>query len=202
MRPYAMLCSLAVLAAGACDAGAQRDGTRPPLPDCEWCGAAEAPAAPGPVMRIAGPDEPGQRLVVTGTVRRPDGVTPAANVLLYAYHTNAAGVYPRRGDETGNGRRHGYLRGWLRTDSLGRYRIETIRPAPYASRTESAHLHMTATPPGGEERWITSLRFADDPLLTVEQRASIGTAPDIVAPTAAADGVLHATRDIVLERWP
>src|SRR5512134_1672562 len=60
------------------------------LPDCEWCGTGEAPAALTSTMRI-GVGEPGERLVITGTIYQNDGRTPAAGVVLYAYHTNAAG---------------------------------------------------------------------------------------------------------------
>lgn len=39
--------------------------------------------------------EAGERLTVEGTVYR-DGKTPAAGVLLYAYHTNAGGAQVAR----------------------------------------------------------------------------------------------------------
>lgn len=81
------------------------------LPSCEWRGADEAPDSLSWQISIAPPDEPGDSLIVTGTVYRPDGRTPAPGVILYVYHTNAQGIYPKKGDETGNGRRHGYLRG-------------------------------------------------------------------------------------------
>lgn len=200
------LCLISTIATttAACGVGAQQDArsSTSPLPACEWCGAPEAPAGITSDMRIARADEPGTRLVVSGVVYRPDGRTPAPGVLIYAYHTDRTGVYPRRGDETGNGRRHGYLRGWLRTDTLGRYRIETIRPEPYSSRSEPAHIHVTVTQPGGSERYIPSILFADDPLLSVRERASLraGTAPHIVQAVRDRAGVLHATRDIILPR--
>ncbi|MCB0644992.1 MAG: intradiol ring-cleavage dioxygenase, partial [Phaeodactylibacter sp.] len=87
-----------------------------PLPDCEWCGAMDAPTQLSSTLQIAGLQEPGERLLITGTVFQADGVTPAPNILLYAYHTNQAGIYAKKGNETGNGRRHGHLRGWLKTD--------------------------------------------------------------------------------------
>jgi protocatechuate 3,4-dioxygenase, beta subunit len=100
------------------------------LPACEWCGTSEAPARLTSTVSLAPANEPGERMVITGTIVRRDGKTPAKNVLLYVYHTNAKGVYPKRGNESGNAQRHGYLRGWLRTDAQGRYRIESIRPVP------------------------------------------------------------------------
>lgn len=199
-----------VLASGA-DAqgslrGIQRDVARgarlqpAALPACEWCGAPEAPARLGSEVRLAGAGEPGTPLVVSGTIYQPDGHTPAPGVLVYAYHANAAGVYPRRGDETGNGRRHGYLRGWLRTDARGRYRIVTIRPAAYATREEPAHVHMTVTPPGRPECWVDSVMFDDDPLLTAAARARLPRrgGPGVVHAVADGRGGLRASRDVVL----
>ncbi len=173
-----------------------------PLPACEWCGAAEAPAELSATLRMPVEDEPGERLIIEGTIYQPDGATPAAGVLLYAYHTNAAGAYPRRGDETGNGRRHGYLRGWLRTGADGRYRIETIRPGTYPTRDEPAHVHMTLQPPGEPERYIDDVVFEDDPLVTPEHRARLSQrgGSGIVRLERDAAGVLRVNRDIYLGR--
>lgn len=167
-----------------------------PLPDCEWCGATEAPEDLDGDLTIAGPDEPGERLVVDGRVVLADGTTPAPGVVVYAYHTDARGIYPKRGDETGNARRHGYLRGWLESGPDGRYRIDTIRPASYPSQTEEAHIHLTVLVPGQEEYWLPSIVFADDPLLTDERRRE----PGVVDVERGEDGVWRGRHDIVLER--
>ncbi len=174
------------------------------LPTCEWCGAPDAPGALGHSATLAPPGEPGTRLVITGRVLQVDRRTPARNVLLYAYHTNASGRYARRGGETGNGLRHGHLRGWLRTGANGEYRIDTIRPGAYPGRAEPAHVHLTVTPPGGTERWVDSVVFDDDPLLTPALRAAmpgIGGS-GIVRISRDAAGVQHAVRDIVLPATP
>jgi len=172
------------------------------LPVCEWCGTAEAPANLRPALIMPTKGEAGERLIIEGTVYKPDGKTPAADVLLYAYHTNAGGVYAKRGNETGNGRRHGYLRGWLRTGADGRYRIETIRPGSYPTRSEPAHVHMTLQPPGEPERYIDDVVFTDDPLLTPEHRARLQQrgGSGIVRLERGADRVLRTTRDIYLGR--
>ena len=107
-----------------------------------WSGMQDAPNSLSWSTQIAASTEPGERLVITGTVYQEDRTTPAADVLIYAYHTNIEGVYPKRGDELGNGKYHGYLRGWIKTDSRGRYRFETIRPAPYETHGGGpAHIH-------------------------------------------------------------
>ena len=46
------------------------------LPDCEWCGASEAPGNLTSAITLAGRNEPGERLHLQGTVYAPDGVTP------------------------------------------------------------------------------------------------------------------------------
>lgn len=168
-----------------------------PLPACEWCGTAEAPAELGPRVTIAGESEPGERLVIRGTVFEPDGSTPASGVVLYLYHTNAEGVYPKRGDETGNARRHGYLRGWLRTDGRGSYEIETIRPGNYPGRDAAAHIHVTVQEPDGTpEYWLPSFLFADDPLLDADPDA-----PNVLE-LERRDGTWFGRRDIVLPAEP
>ena len=186
-------------------AGAQPASQRAlPPAECEGCGAWDAPDSLSWSSRIAPPGEPGTPLAVSGVVYRPDGRTPAAGVLVYAYHTNAAGIYPTGGNGTGHARRHGRLRGWIRTDSAGRYAFATIRPAPYPRGAEPAHIHFTVTPPGGEERWVDAVEFDDDPLMTTAiraQRQRLGGSA-IVRVTRDSDGVQRATRNIVLELWP
>lgn len=52
------------------------------------------------IMTIAAPNEPGERLIITGTVTKADG-TPYPNVIMYAYHTDHTGHYSKKGNETG-----------------------------------------------------------------------------------------------------
>ena len=46
-----------------------------PLPECEWCGAAEAPDNLASTITLADENEPGERLLLQGTVYAPDGIT-------------------------------------------------------------------------------------------------------------------------------
>jgi protocatechuate 3,4-dioxygenase beta subunit len=173
-----------------------------PLPECEWCGASEAPAGLTSIASLAGPNEPGERLVVRGTVFASDRVTPVRGVLIYAYNTNATGIYPKRGNETGNGLRHGYLRGWLISDEQGRFEIRTILPGHYPGRNSPRHIHMTVKEPGGREYWIDDVNFEGDPLLTKEERARRPGrgGPGVVTTTRGAGGELIARRDVILAR--
>ena len=141
------------------------------LPSCEWCGAVDAPKKLSWSTNLAADNEPGERLLLTGTVYQQDGRTPAEGVLIYAYQTNAQGIYEKKGDETGNGKRHGHLRGWVRTNAQGRYQFHTIKPAPYPSRAEAAHVHLTLSTKTIPEYWIKTTMFNDDPLVTSKMKS-------------------------------
>ncbi|MGH7586046.1 MAG: intradiol ring-cleavage dioxygenase [Gemmatimonadales bacterium] len=201
MRPTQPLFILVSLLAAASPAPAQ---SRPDLFDCENCEAIHEHSFEGLPSStvIPPPGEPGERLVLVGRVLQADGTSPAPGVIVLAYHANAAGAYPKRGDERGWGRWQGYLRGWVKTDAEGRYRFETVRPGPYPGRSEPAHIHMIVKEPDRREYWIDDVVFEDDPRVTAAYRARVGSrgGPGIVRPTGDASGVWHATRDIVLER--
>jgi protocatechuate 3,4-dioxygenase beta subunit len=139
--------------------------------------------------------EPGTPLRVRGTVYLSDGVTPAAGVILYVYQTDVTGLYaPKRGQDP-------RLRGWMRTDEKGRYEFLTIRPGPYPSRTEPAHIHTQIWGPqqGVPIHSNVVLLFADDPLIRPKEReesAALGRFGFIKTPEKGVDGVLEVTLDM------
>lgn len=124
-----------------------------------------------PVDTLVDFNEAGPKLKIIGTIYLPDGKTPAKNVILYIYHTNQNGIYPTHGDETGWARRHGYIRGWVKTDTDGTYTFYTLKPGAYPSRAEPAHIHIIILEPDGKYYWIGSYFLEDDPLLTDKQRS-------------------------------
>lgn len=113
---------------------------------------------------------PGQKLAISGTVYKADGKIPAEGVVIYIYHTDTSGIYPTQGDETGWAKRHGYLRGWMKTDKDGFYKFFTLRPGSYPNSNNPAHIHITIKEPGKNEYWIDDFVFDDDPFLTEAQR--------------------------------
>lgn len=144
--------------------------------------------------RIAPPDEPGEAMRIEGRVTSADG-RPAPGIIVYAYHTDATGIYPRAAT------RHGRLRGWARTDDQGRYAFDTIRPGAYPGRSNPQHVHMHIVEPGHSTYWISSIEFEDDPLL--EKRAPRDSelqrgGSGLVMPTRQAAGGWLVQRDIIL----
>jgi len=119
----------------------------------------------------AGWTEKGQKLLVTGTVYQLDAKTPAPDVILYYWHTDNDGYYsPRRGMDTRT-RRHGHIRGWIKTDRHGRYALYTIHPTAYPDRSEPEHIHIAIKEPGMmNEYYIDELVFDGDPLLRPMQK--------------------------------
>ena len=150
---------------------------------------------------IAGADEPGVRLRIVGTVRDDQG-QPAAGIIVYAYQTDAEGIYPgsnRRGDAGGS--RHGQLRAWAQTDEHGGYEFTTIRPASYPNTRIPQHVHMHIIEPGCCTYYIGDILFSDDPLLTQARRERMSSergGSGLVTPREAESGGLLVTRDIVL----
>ncbi|RYC71978.1 dioxygenase family protein [Spirosoma sordidisoli] len=112
-------------------------------------------------------------LGINGIVYKADGKTPAPNVILYVYHTDETGHYVAKKGATGWERRHGSLRGWMRTNEKGEYKFVTLRPAPYPGYSDPAHIHVTIKEPGLTEYYIDEFVFDDDPLLTPAKRQKL-----------------------------
>lgn len=71
------------------------------------------PTTVSSVGTIVDTNEPGERLEISGQVFSPDGVTPASNVIVYAYQTDATGEY-RNDPKTRVARLHGWAKQMLR----------------------------------------------------------------------------------------
>ncbi len=143
---------------------------------CDGCGImfVGMPASINAVDTSAGWTEQGQKLLVTGRACKPDGKTPAPGVIIYYWQTDNNGYYSPREGMDEKARRHGHIRGWVKTGEDGRYSIYTIRPAPYPKETMPAHIHIALKEPGiGNEYYIDEFVFDDDTLLTAEKRKAM-----------------------------
>lgn len=118
---------------------------------------ADAPANPPTTARIAPPGEPGDPIEIAGTLLAPDGKTPVAGAVVYAYHTDSTGEY-RGTDERPK------LRGWAKSDASGRFTFLTSRPAPYPGARAPAHVHVHVWGAGYPRQWFEVL-FQGDPKL-------------------------------------
>lgn len=143
--------------------------------------------------------QPGPKLAINGIVYKANGKTPAPGIILYVYHTDQTGHYPKRGDEKAWAKRHGYLRGWMKTNSKGEYKFFTLKPAPYPGRTEPAHIHIIIKEPGKTEYYIDDFVFEDDPLVNKTYRQKMNErGGNGIIKTSIADNFLKAERHIYL----
>lgn len=118
--------------------------------------------------------EEGQKLLVTGTVFKLDGKTPAPDVIIYYWQTDNNGYYAPKPGMEDEAKRHGYIRGWVKTDANGKYSIYTIKPAPYPNEDMPAHIHTSIKEPNiDNEYYIDEFVFDDDQLLTTEKRKAL-----------------------------
>lgn len=141
--------------------------------------------------------EPGVRMIVSGQVFDPSGTKPVPGVKLYAYHTDATGVYNKPGI------REPRLKTTVVTDAAGRFELRTIRPGSYPGGGNPAHIHFEASGAGYDKQWPDEMQFADDPEITPKMLAESkakGKFGSIVPVTRDARGVLHATIHIRLRK--
>lgn len=179
---------------------------RPNLYNCEGCEAVGERRATtlAATVDLADPDEPGERMILTGRVLTADGSAPAAGVVIYAHHTNHDGLYANGSNESMWSRRHGRLRGWARTGADGRYTFNTIKPAPYPDRTMPAHVHLFVGEPGRRPYYIDDVVFEGEFGVTAAYRKAceLRGGDGVVRLGRTPDGILLAQRDIRLETHP
>lgn len=178
---------------------------RPDLYNCEGCEAVAErnPGGLSATLQLASAEEPGERMTLTGRITTPDG-KPAAGVIVYAHHTNKNGLYANGTRDTEWSRRHGRLRGWVKTGSDGVYTFHTIKPAPYPDMTMPAHVHLFIGEPGKRPYYIDDAVFAGEFGVTDKYRRDqeLRGGSGIVTLGRSEGGVLLARRDIRLERHP
>ena len=159
--------------------------------------------------KLLGPDEPGQRLIVAGTVYGSDCRTRLPNTLIEVWQANDAGLYDT--DKPGNfTERNAFrLRGMMLTDQQGKYEFETIVPGrypippnlpgleKYAGLTRPAHIHFRVS----ESLHVpltTQLYFRDDPFIAKDPWA--GRKPSSAISLKQEGKFLRGAFDIVLAK--
>lgn len=154
------------------------------------------------------PDEQGDPLLFSGTVRDTEGI-PLPGTTLDIWHADADGYY----SGFAPGIPDGNLRAVVTADAEGRFEIHTVRPAPYEIPKDGptgalitaagwhawrpAHLHLFVSAPG-HQKLTTQLYFAGGQWLDSDVAEAVK--PELVLdPKPDADGLLHAGYDFVLD---
>ena len=124
-------------------------------------------------LTVVTAQEPGDPLVVTGTIRDKQGA-PLNGALIYFYQTSGKGWYSDKAPHiSGNSgdQKHARLFGYLNTNQNGQYEFRTVRPAGYPNSNLPAHIHIEIAIQGAEPHtFISEILFADDPRLTSDVR--------------------------------
>jgi protocatechuate 3,4-dioxygenase, beta subunit len=170
---------------------------------CEGCEAVYESPVPFDKLSFIDtlPDffETGPKLIVSGVIYKADGITPAPGVVLYIYHTNQNGLYS--GGEKGWGKRHGRIRGWMKTNEKGEYKFYTLIPASYPNSDNEKHIHPVIKEEGLNEYYIDEFVFDNDKLLTSAKRKKLeNRGGNGVLVTELKEGIYYAERDIYLGR--
>jgi len=134
----------------------EADAQNPPPPE---------PANTTWTTMIVSSGEPGDPLVVSGSVFAPEGEHAVAGVLVYAYNTDKNGYYSPDGSV-----RHPRLKGYMKTDAEGRFELHTIVPGRYPGMHIPAHVHFNLWGAGYPVQWTDDLRFEGDSYLTEEMK--------------------------------
>ena len=154
-------------------------------------------------MNIASDKEPGNRMIINGTIFKQDGRTPYQGVIIYAYQTDNNGYYSKNGKEKGAQKWHGRLHGWCKTDQNGRYEICSIRPAPYPNNMIPAHIHMVIKEPANNKTYyISDIVFKDDKMVNDHYLRSISSmqgGTGVVDLKKSSQGIWKGERIIVLK---
>jgi protocatechuate 3,4-dioxygenase beta subunit len=194
-------------AAAALDGGKDVDAI---LTDARFMPAHEYPRfrelirsrATGSIATLVTPDEPGDKLIVSGTIRDTRG-QPLADALVYAYQTSAKGWYSDRAAHVranSGDTKHARLFGYLRTDDQGRYELRTIRPAGYPRSTLPQHIHFHVALAGADrDSLVSEICFDDDPRMTPPVREQTLRNGFLICPVKYdSDGVQRVTADSVV----
>lgn len=169
---------------------------------CDGCEIfyVDMPKQLSPIVQINPPGEPGEPLEMSGVIYHADQKTPAKDIILYVYHTNQKGYYEPSTDQNPESKRHGHLRGWMKTNADGAYKFKTIKPGVYPQRSPPAHIHPIIKEPGKSIYYIDEYVFkgeykVDDAYKANEEKRG---GSGIIELKKNSSGVWIGKRDLVL----
>jgi protocatechuate 3,4-dioxygenase beta subunit len=138
-----------------------------------------------------------QKLKITGTIYKSDGVTPAEGIILYIEQADEDGNFDLREK---NDKRYAHHRGWVKTDADGRYTIYTFIPGNDRRFNQLSQLFPAIKEPSKPNYNLESFLFDSDLMLTKLCRKKIAKKGDptrILKPINK-DGLLIVEKNIVL----
>lgn len=139
-----------------------------------------------------------QKIKISGTIYKSDGITPAPGVILYVFQTNEKGNFKMKRDD--QGKRYVKHRAWVKTDKNGKYTIYTFMPGKYYSRKELKQIQRVVKEPGKEPYQLNPFFFDDDPLIADLTLACRSRVAQSMLRLNEKDGVLIANEDIRLNQ--
>ncbi len=138
-----------------------------------------------------------QKLKLTGTIYKSDGVTPAKDVILYIEQADEDGDFDLvKKDNI----KYPHHRGWVKTDANGRYTFYTFVPGNDRRYNQLQQLFPSIKAPSKLEYNLEPFLFHEDPLLSKLCRKRIAKKGDpsrILKPTKK-DNILVVEKNIVL----
>lgn len=138
-----------------------------------------------------------EKIKITGTIYKSDGVTPAKDVILNIYQPNEYGEYDltRQKDK-----KDVYHQATIKTDADGKYTFYTFIPGTIHRSGTLKHIHPVIQEPGKEAYDLKTFYFDNDPLLNKYRRKRLenkGLNKSILK-IEENDNMFVTTRDIVL----
>jgi protocatechuate 3,4-dioxygenase alpha subunit len=154
---------------------------------------------PGFIPVVAGPDIPGEHVVISGRVLDGDG-QPVSDALIETWQADANGVYSDPEDSRANTVAEGFIGfGRIPTDTEGHFMLTTIKPGrvPGPGATlQAPHLVILVFMRGLLRQLVTRLYFPDEP--SNAEDPILALVPEARRATLIAQ---HATTEDGALRW-
>ena len=97
-------------------------------------------------IQLTNSNEPGEPLIIYGKILDSSTRMPINNGSLFLYQTDSEGIYSSTGSDE-----QARIRGTIKTNANGCFKIKTILPGDYPNRKNSRHLHYVINAEGYEE---------------------------------------------------
>ena len=138
------------------------------------------------------------KLKISGTIFKSDGVTPAKDVILYVEQPHENGDFDLREKDD---QRYVNHRGWVKTDANGNYTFYTFVPGGDRRFNQMQQLYPIIKAPSKDAYVVETFLFDEDPLLTktCRKRMEKKGDPTRILKLKIENGIAVAKRDIVLK---